>query len=252
MPAPDLWSFIFRWGIYDAFMPVNYDRSLAAAFAALAPPATGVILDAGCGTGRLLVHARPWLAGGGRLVAVDSNARGLAFARRRARRLGVESHVLFHLGDVRRLTDLGLPAFDGVLAHFSVNTLPTDADRRLALMQLASVLRPGGRCVVAVPSESYRVHDVMADADRIEKERRDVAAWVRVARRHIVHPLTRIGLRRLERALHRGQVHGYAADEIREHLSRAGFRAVRLEPAYGGCAYRTTGQMAEDPRGGRI
>ena len=141
-------------------MPINYDRSVAAAFTALVLAATGVILDAGCGSGRRcmpgtgwreVVASSPWTPV--RAASPSSKRRASAAGRR-------EPRVQFRLGDVRRLTELDLPALDGVLAHCSVNVLPADADKGLALRQLGTVLRPGGRCVLVVPSERYQADDV--------------------------------------------------------------------------------------------
>jgi SAM-dependent methyltransferase len=241
---PEVWTSMFRWGLYDAFMPLNYDRSIAEALAALAPAPSHHVLDAGCGTGRLLLHARRWLSDGGRLVGVDVDASGLAYAAGRARRLGVAGRVRLLRGDVRRLA-LAPSTVDGIIAHCSVYTLSSDADRRAAIVQLAAALRPGGRCVVVVPSERYRVATLIADARRAEQERRDLPRWRREARRHVLYRFTEPGMRPLERALDAGVFHRYDAAELRDHLESAGFRDVHLDVTYGGCAYRATGRRPD-------
>src|SRR6516162_5075540 len=130
MPVRGFWTNAFRLGLYDALMPVNYDDSLRDAWSALDAGPNDHVFDAGCGSGRLLVHARRWLAGGGQLTAIDIDEAGLAYAARRARRMGIADRVSFRAGDLCELTTLGLPAMDGALAHFSLYTLPTNTDRR--------------------------------------------------------------------------------------------------------------------------
>ena len=247
MPVRGFWSNAFRLGLYDALVPVNYDQSLQEAWSALEAGPGDHVLDAGCGSGRLLLHARKWLAGGGRLTCVDIDEPGLAFARRRARRLGVEGRVEFRNTDLCELAELALPPFDAVLAHFSLYTLPTNTDRRLALEQIASAVRSGGRCVFVVPSESYRAEAIIDDASALEKSRRDVPWWSRTLRRHVLYRFTRFGLRRIETALDHDLFHRYSRAEIEDQCSAAALTDVHITPVYASCAYRVAARRAAGP-----
>jgi SAM-dependent methyltransferase len=244
MPIRGFWTNAFRLGLYDALMPVNYDASLSDAWSALAAGPNDHVLDAGCGSGRLLVHARRWLAGGGRLTAIDIDEAGLAFAGRRARRMGIADRVSFRTGDLCELTTLGLPAMDGALAHFSLYTLPTNTDRRLAVQQLAEVLRPGGRCVLVVPSEHYRARTIMDNACKLERVRRDASWWFRALHRHVLYRFTHFGLRRIETALDHDLFHRYTPGELAEQCSAAGFTGLQIAPVYAGCGYRVVARRA--------
>ena len=95
------------------------------------------VLDAGCGTGWNL-HTLAALAGG---VGVDLNRGGLG----RARRLG--------LARLARATVTALPFPDGtfdLVTSFDVLYALTEADARLAMAEMARVLKPGGMLVVNV------------------------------------------------------------------------------------------------------
>ncbi len=246
MAVLGFWTNAFRFGLYDLLTPINYDASLQEAWTALAPAATDCVLDAGCGSGRLLLQARPWLAAGGHMTAVDLDAAGLRYAARRARRLRIAQQLTFRSGDLCGLSEMNLPPFDGVVAHFSVYVLPTDADRRLAVRQLAAVLRPGGRCVLAVPSEHYQVDAILSDACKMEHDRRDLPWWRRTLRRRVLYRLTKRGLDRIASALDQDLFHRYIVAELEAHCAEAGLTDFRIATTYGGCGYRVVAQRALD------
>jgi SAM-dependent methyltransferase len=239
---PGFWSAAFRVGLYDLLMPVNYDRSLKAAFEALELRPTDHLLDGGCGSGRLLVHAQDWQRQGGRLTGVDIDKAGLAYARRRAKRLGVADRVQFFQGDLCDLAPLGLPLFDNVVTHFATYTIPTDVGRRRAVQELASLLKPGGRFVFVVPSERYTPSRVIADAHLLEEIRTDIPAWRRFLRRRLVYPLSHVAMKRIEARMERGAFHRYTEPEVRKHLAAAGIVDAGIEATYGGCGWRAVGR----------
>ncbi len=235
------WSLAFRSGLYDLLVPINYDRSLQEALIALDPQPTDHVLDVGCGTGRLILHMASHLRAGTHLTGVDIDESGISYARQRARRLGVADHATFVLGDMRNLTGLG--SFDAAIAHFSTYTLPSDADRRIALQQLARVLRPGAILASIKPNEGYRVRDIIDEARRIEAKRQDISLFARTVRQHVLLRAAQWAMGDIERALHHGFFHRYTADELTGYLREAGFRDIQIEQTYGGCAYRAIAKL---------
>lgn len=109
------------------------------------------VLDVGCGTGTLAVAAAQ-AAPGVRVTALDADPSILAKARRRADAAGLE--VGFDEG---RSTGLPYPdaSFDLVLSTLFFHHLP-DEGKRQTVDEIARVLRPAGRLVVADPG---RPHD---------------------------------------------------------------------------------------------
>lgn len=99
----------------------------------------GRVLDAGCGTGRVVVE----LARRGHdVVGVDLDPSMLAVARRDAPELVWVQADLADLGSV----DLGAP-FDVVVCAGNVVPLLADGTEADAIRGMAGVLRPGGRLV---------------------------------------------------------------------------------------------------------
>ncbi|TFV50378.1 methyltransferase domain-containing protein [Blastococcus sp. TF02A-35] len=140
------------------------DRALLGAFAELV--VEGPVLDAGCGPGRIAAH----LASLGLDVrGIDLSPGMVAVARR--------DHPELRF-DVGSLTALDLPdaSFGGVLAWYSLIHLPPD-QLRVAVEELARVLRPGGPLLTAfqVGSGTVRVdrpygHDVELHACRLDPD----------------------------------------------------------------------------------
>jgi len=234
----------FRYGWYDFLRPSNFDESMREAVAAMELRPGQRALDAGCGSGLSLLYNHGWLRAGGHLTLVDIDEGGLAVARQRALRLGVGEHVEPHRRDMTKLHELELKPFDAVLAHFSVYAIATDEGRRTAVSQLARLVRPGGRLVIAVPSEHYRAEPLMADARRAEAVRTDVSPLLRALRTRLVYPITTWGISNVERAMDQGRFHRYTERELHEHLESAGLGDIRISPTYGGCGYRAVARLA--------
>jgi SAM-dependent methyltransferase len=110
----------------------------AVAWLNAAVPEGGLVLDLGCGTGRDLV---PLAAAGARVVGVDIAMPMLAFARHQH-----PDHLV--CGDLTRLP-LRDAAADGIWCVAAWVHIRR-RDLRLAVAELARVLRPGGVAVIGV------------------------------------------------------------------------------------------------------
>jgi SAM-dependent methyltransferase len=107
-------------------------------------PPGGVVVDAGCGTGRALPALRAAVGDAGVVIGVDLTPQMLDVARARGR---AERAALL-LADARRLPFAG-GSVDAVFAAGLIMHLP---DPAAALAELARVTRPGGRLVLFHPS----------------------------------------------------------------------------------------------------
>lgn len=240
------WSFFYRFGLFDPVIPINYDLSIKGAFEALAPEVSDRIIDVGCGNGRLIHHARSWLSKGGCLVGVEISQGGADYARYRAEQFGLADRVTIKQGDMRHLRDLNLGFFEGAVAHFSVYMLATQSERRAAIKEIGSLLKPGAKFVLAVPSENWAVKNIFTHARKVESERNDVNWVYKIFRQWVIYPLTAIGFSDLEKGLDKDVFHRYTPEEIREQLADEGFEEVEIESIYGGNGYRAIGKKASN------
>jgi ubiquinone/menaquinone biosynthesis C-methylase UbiE len=155
----------------------SYDRHTARIFAGLhrrvvedvaaAAPRGGVVLDAGCGSGRLAVliaRRRPDL----RVQGVDLEQGMVTVADRRAEQESLAGRVSFTAAD---LADLPLPA-DSVDLIVSTASMHHWADVRAVIASLGRVLRSGGEMWIydfrPVPAGRVRsaARDVGSSVDR--------------------------------------------------------------------------------------
>lgn len=102
------------------------------------------VLDVGCGTGTLALVAKERVGATGRVAGIDPAAPLLAGARRKAARRGLP--IDFQLGGIEQIA-FPDQSFDVVLSTFMTHHLPDDVKRQ-GLMEVARVLKPGGRLLV--------------------------------------------------------------------------------------------------------
>jgi len=100
-----------------------------------------VVLDAGCGSGRLLPLLRRAVGEKGAIFEMDISGEMLKVGRRKRR--GLRPH--FVLADVQSIPVVG-GLFDAVICF---NLFPHIADKRAALAEFRRVLKPGRPVVIA-------------------------------------------------------------------------------------------------------
>ena len=109
------------------------------------------ILEVGCGTGEELRALLPLVGSAGRLVGIDSSQTMVEEARRRSQ----HTEIQFMVGDAHAL-EFRSASFDAARAARTFQHLE---DPRRALAELARVVRPGGRVVLAEPDWDTLVVD---------------------------------------------------------------------------------------------
>ncbi|MGC5014531.1 class I SAM-dependent methyltransferase [Streptosporangium sp. DT93] len=146
-------------GSYDRRLASVERRFLAGTRPWLCGQAAGETLEVAVGTGLNLAH----YPGDVRLTGVEWSAPMLAVARRRAGDLGLAADL--RQGDARALP-FGDGRFDTVVCTFALCGIP---DERMALAEMARVLRPGGTLLLAdhVASSSWPVRVLQALLDAV-------------------------------------------------------------------------------------
>ena len=109
-------------------------------------PDEGHILEVGAATGR---YTRELARRGYRVTAVDLSPALTAWARERCAEEGLGDRVRHVVADARDLSPLAGERFDAALLMGPLYHLVFEADRRLALRQVAGLLAPGGVLVSA-------------------------------------------------------------------------------------------------------
>ncbi len=138
--------------IYDALFYQTSEEIWEAALSLLQPQAGERILDAGCGTGRLLIALSHLVGAQGTVQGVDIAPAMCRAAQQLATRTEHPAGVGISTADVRRLP---FPdhSFDGAVSVLTLELLKPGGTEA-ALRELARVVRPGGRIVVAALADA--------------------------------------------------------------------------------------------------
>jgi ubiquinone/menaquinone biosynthesis C-methylase UbiE len=140
------WRYDLEVWFFDTVLLHGRLRELRQRIADLARIQPGEkVLDVGCGTGTLAIEVQQHVGATGRVCGVDAGAQQIARARSKAARRDLP--VEFQIGVIEEL-DFPDQTFDVVLNTLMMHHLPDDLKRQ-GLSEIARVLKPGGRLVIA-------------------------------------------------------------------------------------------------------
>lgn len=140
------WRYDLHGWLFDTFMFRGQGREIRRRALALASLRPGEqVLDVGCGTGSLALEAQQHVGANGRVCGIDPGDEQIARARAKAawRRAPVE----FQHGVIEQLP-FPDQTFDVVLSTLMMHHIPASL-RRQGVAEIARVLKPGGRVVIA-------------------------------------------------------------------------------------------------------
>jgi ubiquinone/menaquinone biosynthesis C-methylase UbiE len=140
------WRYDLMEWFHDTFSFRGKFRELRQRTANLASIQPGEqVLDVGCGTGTLAMEVARRVGRAGRVAGVDPGAEQIARARRSAARRHLP--IEFQIGVIEQLP-FPDQTFDVVLSTLMMHHLPHPLKRQ-GLAEIARVLKPGGRLVIA-------------------------------------------------------------------------------------------------------
>ena len=140
------WRYDLMEQFHDTFSFRGQWRELRQRTANLARIQPGEqVLDVGCGTGTLAMEVARLVGRAGRVAGVDPGTQQIARARAKATRRHVP--IEFQIGMIEQLP-FPDQSFDVVFSTLMMHHLPTPLKRQ-GLAEIARVLKPGGRLVIA-------------------------------------------------------------------------------------------------------
>ncbi|MBI4496383.1 MAG: methyltransferase domain-containing protein [Chloroflexi bacterium] len=140
------WRYDLMIWFIDTFVFRGKLRELRQRTANLARMQPGdTVLDVGCGTGTLAMEVQSRVGATGRVFGVDPGPQQIARARSKAARRNLP--IDFQIGVIEQLA-FPDQTFDVVLSTLMMHHLPDDLKRQ-GLSEVARVLKPGGRLIIA-------------------------------------------------------------------------------------------------------
>ncbi len=140
------WRYDLSGWFIDTFMFHGQWRKLRQRTANLARLQPGEqVLDVGCGTGTLAMEVAHHVGRAGRIIGIDPGIQQIARARAKAARRNLP--VEFQIGVIEQLP-FPDQTFDVVLSTLMMHHLPAPLKRQ-GLAEIARVLKPEGRLVIA-------------------------------------------------------------------------------------------------------
>jgi len=140
------WGYDLMGWFLDTFLFRGQLRELRNRAATLARLHPGeAVLDVGCGTGTLALEAKRCVGQAGRVAGVDPSQEQIARAHAKAARRHLP--IDFQIGVIEQFA-LPDQTFDVVFSTLMMHHLPASLKRQ-GLAEIARVLKPGGRLVIA-------------------------------------------------------------------------------------------------------
>lgn len=153
-----LWDYLHDPGIahgYDASLAGSSLFSLDLSFVERHCQPPGRLLDLGCGTGRLLLHAA---SKGHQPVGVDLSAEMLSVASAKARQAALNVDLV--RASIVELEAFRDASFDHAACLFStLGMVRGEEERRRVVRHVRRLLRPGGRFVLHAHNRWFNLHD---------------------------------------------------------------------------------------------
>lgn len=104
------------------------------------------VIDMGCGPGYFTIDMAKMVGSGGKVIAVDIQAKMLERVRKKARKHGLAERIVYHTAD---MDQIGLnQTADFILAYYMIHETP---DMTKTLQELKNLLRDGGKMLVVEP-----------------------------------------------------------------------------------------------------
>jgi ubiquinone/menaquinone biosynthesis C-methylase UbiE len=172
------WRYDLMGSFVDALLFRGQWRQLRRLTIALARIRPGEsVLDVGCGTGTLALEVQSRAGGAGRVAGIDPSSEQIERARSKASRRNLPTD--FKTGVIEHLA-FPDQTFDVALSTLMMHHLP-ESLKRQGLAEIARVLRPGGRLVIADFTRRQERHGRAARFHAGGSRMQDLAALAREA-----------------------------------------------------------------------
>ena len=236
------WRVGFATKLYDWLCPEAYWQSIRTCVELAPKKQDAVWLDVGCGSGQLIRYIADKHGQRFKYLGLDVLAPGLNAAKMKAESLKDHPQALFVQSDLTKALPLRTASVDIAVAHFSLYTLADGKDRRRVLEKIRGLLKPKGRLIVANPSLSYDVAEIIKTSMELDWEKS--GPFIVLLKRCFIYPFTaQFGLKFIKEQLTEKHWHAYSLEELKQEVQSAGFHVEKSETVYGNSGYLVVGRV---------
>ena len=165
------WSIGFQSNLYDWLSPESYLESMRRLVAIIPKEKSLRLLDAGCGSGLFLSFLAGRIREGLVYTGADLLKTGVDQTLLRAQKMGIADQVSCLESDLTAPFPMTEEKFDVVVGHFSLYTLGSKEKRQEALVNLKSVMKPGGTIILVNPSVDYDARSIIDESVQLVRRR---------------------------------------------------------------------------------
>jgi ubiquinone/menaquinone biosynthesis C-methylase UbiE len=238
------WSLGFQSRLYDFLTPESYFESMRRVIQNIPEEKYLNLLDAGCGSGKILCFLKDKIELGMSYTGLDVLESSVNRTLMYAVKLGIENQVNCFSADLTRPLPLSEEKFDVVVAHFSIYVLGASKKRQLVLKNLKSVMNPGSILIMVNPSIEYDETRIIDESVQLEREKnKNILSFVM---QYIIYPVTKlIGLRYIKKQLDSSEWKAYTQDEFVNEIEEAGLLVQKIEKVYADGAFLGVARLNE-------
>lgn len=146
--------------LYHRFSDMQYRVGCSLIDEMLKPKCGEVILDLGCGTGRLSLELAARVGVTGRVVGVDPDKSRIVVARAELEELDGHVPISFLEGSTKEAAPLG--PFDAIFSNYVLHWFER-VDRTVSMRDMYEMLKPGGRLVFLVQPHQNHPKNFLQD-----------------------------------------------------------------------------------------
>ena len=179
---------------------------------------TGMMLDAGCGTGNFSLALAEK---GYNVVGVDSSERMLSRADGKKRKAGISNDEL-HKSDLEKRLEFPDHYFEGVI---SIHALYTMKDPEQVIKEYHRILRPNGQFVLSELRHPIGIIPIIKEARNRGGFREAVDVFFHLFVLGLFNMI-------ISKRQGSGTYHYWSENELREILSRVGFKIMSVKETY--------------------
>jgi SAM-dependent methyltransferase len=228
------WNLTFKTGLYDFVVMSSYDHSLKTIVDSANIMKRCIVMDVGCGSGRLLLHIGKTLKEtGSQWTGLELTPGGISACKYRISKMGLDANAHVLQADMSRPIPIDRESIDIAIAHFSLYVIPDRKKRIAAFKHIADALKPDGKFFIALPGKNYNAMDQVRSSLAIDRDNPHISFKRKIWNKLMFSTLGHISEIAVANRIKKGIWCGFTKEEIENEAAQAGLKMQWIRDTYG-------------------